>query len=266
MVLDVKSFVNSKKEEYAKIKRNLLIIQVGCDSASNAYIRGKMNDCSDVGWYSNHVWFADGVSSNKICEHIYKYGADYDGIILQKPAKISGNEDDILKAIRPYQDVDGFRADSPHTPCTPLGILMLMKHYAEATRKEFPLNGKNVCVIGRGQLVGKPMVSLLSKETNANIIWLNSHSGESIHDFCKFSDVIITATGQRNLITSDDVSDGCLVIDAGITFDDNGKIGGDCSKELYKRDGIWITKTPGGVGLTTRLAILENLKNSRQYR
>lgn len=265
MVLDVKSFVKNKKLEYSDIYRTLMIIQVGNDGASNAYIKGKVSDCKDVGWAADVKNFQDGVHAEEIERFILEKCGDYDGIILQKPAKIVGDENVIINAIRPSQDVDGFKVNSPHTPCTPLGIMMILKEFEDKTGIYAPYDGKDICVIGRGKLVGKPMVKLLSEKTNANIIWLNSHSGYSLDRHCRQASVIITAAGSRNLIDNSCVSDETLVIDAGISFDENGKICGDCNKELYDREEVWVTKTPGGVGLTTRLAILENLKNAANY-
>lgn len=253
MVIDVKSYV---KEEKNKLKdkycRHLLIIQTGDDPASNSYIKGKIKDCEDVNFKCTLKRFPEGTNSMEIVGFIHNNMREFDGIIMQMPYYGTGDVNDIINAIPANKDVDGFRVDSPYIPCTPLGIYELMKHCGCAEG-----NLKTV-IIGRGELVGKPMAKLLIEKTNHTVVVCNSHTPKEVLDAeCKSADVIITAVGKNGILTFDMVKDGTYVFDAGIDFVD-GHICGDCDSSVYARENVWATKTPGGIGLTTRLSLLRN--------
>ena len=158
-----------------------------------------------------------------------------------------------LKMIGKYKDVDGFRLDSNHLPCTPKGIMMILNKF-------YKKSAGVVTVVGRGELVGKPLIPILVKD-GWTVLCANSHTPD-LKALTSMSDVVVTATGCRNLIKRDMLKDGAFVIDAGITFDENGKLCGDCDKSMYDDETVQITTVPGGVGLTTRYALLTNTYNN----
>ena len=248
------------KEELKSLNPNfyLKIIQVEGDAASNAYTKGKKKDCEEIGLGCQHVLLPNNCGWYHVKSEIDKGNADdmCIGIILQLPLPehLKYCEERLINYIFPQKDVDGFIESSPFDPCTPAGIIHIAKEHWGS------LDGKTVTVIGRGKLVGAPLVKLLNKE-NATIIQCNSHTSKAtLRNVCNISYVIVTATGCLNTISADmisAISSATLVIDAGINRDENGKMCGDCDKRLYQ----WhenITPVPGGVGLITRAVLMKN--------
>lgn len=257
MLIDVKSMVEEiKAEEKAKnLRRELLILQVGDNPASNAYIRGKRKDCEELG-YGCTVLKAEGSNPGEPLMKAVNY-SNADGVILQEPCGLDEKTRmGILRKIRCWQDVDGFTPFSDHTPCTPLGIMNIIEKFFGSK----DLSGKIVAVIGRGELVGKPMMKLLI-ENGATAISCNSRT-PNLAKVAGQADIIISATGQKGLITKSHLKKGAIVIDAGIFVDENGKLHGDCDKALYDDPDVWVTPVPGGVGLMTRMALMQNLGRS----
>lgn len=264
MIVDVKSYVKEKKEKLKEcLKRlenkhlSLLILQNGNNPASNKYINGKIKDGEELGISVDLIKVNRGedIRSSFLAmkDILMKSGREYTSIILQEPSGFNEQQKEILLSlIEKNQDVDGFRKDSCFQPCTPAGIMGIIDHfYAEN------LDGVTVVVVGRGELVGKPLIPLLI-EKGATVINCNSKT-HPLADYTKIGDIVVTATGKPNLITKDMLKKGAFVIDAGIAFDENGKLCGDCSKELYEDEDILVTPVPGGVGLTTRLQLMENI-------
>ena len=257
-MLNVKEYVKERKKEIKNLvsqmalKPNLLIVQVGDNEASNKYVKGKIKDCEEVGLRADILKFDTDISNEDICHEVSNRIKDYYGIIIQLPLPTHINKKELLNIVPYCNDVDGLTSDSKFTPCTPLGILKYIDYL------NYDLKGKVCLVIGRSELVGRPMCKLLDKR-NATIINCNSYTPKSaLKKLCKAADVIISAAGKRNLITKDMVNPEQLVIDVGINFDENGKMCGDVSREVY--DVVdKATPVPGGVGLLTRLALLENL-------
>ena len=248
------------KEELKSLnsKFYLKIIQVEGDIASNAYTKGKKKDCEEIGLSCQHVLLPNNCSVGDVRDEISKGNTDNlcVGIILQLPLPqhLKQHEEHLVNCINPAKDVDGFIEESPFDPCTPAGIIHIAKEHWGS------LEGKTVTVIGRGKLVGAPLVKLLNKE-NATIIQCNSHTSKAtLRNVCAISYVVVTATGCINTLSADMVSaisSATLVIDAGINRDEDGKLCGDCDKRLYK----WhenITPVPGGVGLITRAMLMKN--------
>ena len=264
MILDVKSYVKQEKEKLMKKAsepmRKMLIIQVGDNPASNAYIKGKIKDAVELGHQAMLMKFPDGASADDIYDFIKNNEVEYDGIILQEPANITINKkkvsyvtkEGIISQIKDWKDIDGFKRTSAHIPATPRGIMDYLEYLGYSDFK-----GKIVAVVGKGKLVGEPLVPMLMKK-GATVISCNSTT-PNLEEMLWQADIIIAATGVRNLIQNEMVKDGALVIDAGISVDENGKLCGDCSKELYDREHVDITPVPGGVGLLTRLALMKNL-------
>lgn len=264
MILDVKEYVKQEKEKLKKKVsepiRKLLIIQVGDNPASNAYIKGKIKDAVELGHQAMLMKFPDGASADDIYDFIKNNGADYDGIILQEPANITINKkkisyvtkEAIINEIKDWKDVDGFKRTSAHIPATPRGIMDYLEYLGYSD-----LKSKIVAVVGKGKLVGEPLVPMLMKK-GATVISCNSTT-PNLKNMLQQAHIVIAATGVKDLVQNDMIEDGTLVIDAGISVDENGKLHGDCSKELYDREHVDITPVPGGVGLLTRLALMKNL-------
>lgn len=243
------------KEKISRMeyKPRLLIVQAGDNEASNRYARNKIRDCEAVGAVAEVAKLGSDATLRDI-ESVTKYAADcYNGVILQLPLPSHINEQSAKKLIPPELDVDGFNSDM--TTCTPRGIMDWL-HY-----NGISLDGKNVTIIGRSELVGKPLAELMLKE-NATVTVCHSHT-KSLWEHCKFADIIVSAVGKRDLIEKEDISlcsESTILIDVGINFDENGKLCGDCSKDVNEYKFIkHVTPVPGGVGLLTRVAMLDNL-------
>lgn len=261
MKIDIKEYV---KEEKEKLKMQclgksptLLILQVGDDSASNSYIKGKLQDAAEIGI---KVDLFKVNSSEKLLKILNNFGDEYDGIILQEPSGLSEvMRENVLNNIKITQDVDGFKKNSMFKPCTPAGIIGIIDHfYGE------DLKGKHAVVIGRGELVGKPLVPLLI-EKGATVTCCNS-STPVLPAYTQMADIVVSATGKPGLVTRNMLKSGAFVIDAGISVDENGKLHGDCDRELYDDEEIKVTTVPGGVGLTTRLQLMKNVVEARKVK
>lgn len=272
MIVDVKSYVEEKKEELKKCLAemslslpggahpSLLILQNGNNPASNKYINGKIKDGEELGISVDLVKVNRGEdikgAFGAMKDILTKRRYGYTGIILQEPSGFDEQQKEtLLNLIEERQDVDGFKPNSYFHPCTPAGIMGIIDHfYAEN------LDGVTVVVVGRGELVGKPLIPLLI-EKGATVVNCNSKT-YPLADYTKMGDIVVTAVGKPNLITRDMLKTGAFVIDAGIAFDENGKLCGDCSKDFYEDEDILVTPVPGGVGLTTRLQLMENVYES----
>lgn len=259
MRIDVKEYVKEQKD-YLKTTcpKKLLIIQVGNNAASNKYVQGKIKDCEEVGYRATLVKYPEQISALTIYTYLKTFGASYDGIILQLPADIyetpSCSMQDIIDCIDPRQDVDGFKVNSKYKPCTPLGIINFLHCYYGK------LEGSVITVVGKGKLVGAPLVPMLMKE-GATVISCNSKTAD-LASMTQLADIIVTCTGHPRLITKNMLCEGAIVIDAGIAFDENNKMCGDCDPALYDDKDVFVTTVPGGVGLLTRVALLQNLNDT----
>lgn len=252
---------NDCQERLAALKGKdyyLKIIQVEGDMASNAYTKGKKKDCEEIGLDCFHDLLPNDASIEDVAWAIDRGNKDNNciGIILQLPLPeyLKSVTDALTMCIEKSKDVDGFNEYSPFDPCTPAGIIHIAKLQLGS------LSGKVVTVVGRGKLVGTPLVKLLNKE-NATIIQCNSRTPkEALRKACAMSNVIVTATGSINTISEDvlyAIRDECVIIDAGINRDKNGKMCGDVTPFAYKIHDK-ITPVPGGVGLMTRAILMQN--------
>lgn len=245
-----------KRVSALKNKPTLAVIQVGSDAASNSYIKGKKADCEEVGINILHYQFEEDRDEVDILCLIGMLNNDesVNGIIVQLPLPNSMNKDKILNTISDNKDVDGFKHNSQFIPCTPMGVMSILDAIGAS------VDGKLCCVVGRGE-VGKPMVDLLTKH-NATVVWCNSHTNEYMFEqlIC-LSDITIAATGKAGLIKN--VPYGKTVIDVGITRGEDGKLYGDVDKNNYS-DNALITPVPGGVGLMTRVSLLENVVHAAE--
>lgn len=260
MIIDCKSIAQDIKnkikniiaeDDYAPI---LHIYQVGDNLSSNAYIRGKLRDCEEVGIEAELIKLPEEITEDGLNDKIqedYNY-ENVDGIIVQLPLPKHIDPKNII--IPDELDVDGFNSISPFQPCTPLGVMKIFDSIG------YNLDGKNVLVCGQSDIVGRPLVDMLIKR-HCNVISVNS-SGS----FMKCTalamdmvDVIISAVGKRNFITPLGIDRVEVCIDVGINYDENGNQHGDCSDAVYNMDGIKVTPRIGGVGLMTRAMLLYNV-------
>lgn len=260
MIIDCKSIAQDIKnkikniiaeDDYAPI---LHIYQVGDNLASNAYIRGKLRDCEEVGVEAELIKLPEEITEDGLKDKIqedYNYD-NADGIIVQLPLPKHIDPKNIC--IPDELDVDGFNSTSPFQPCTPLGVMKIFDSIG------YNLDGKNVLVCGQSDIVGRPLVDMLIKR-HCNVISVNS-SGS----FMKCTalamdmvDVIISAVGKRNFITPLGIDRVEVCIDVGINYDENGKQHGDCADAVYNMENIKVTPRIGGVGLMTRAMLLYNV-------
>lgn len=232
----------------------LAVIQIGNDTASNSYIKGKKNDCEEVGIDMFHLHYDENISEEELLSYIEElnYNTRINGIIVQLPIPDHLDVKKIQEAISPAKDVDGFNKASRFKPCTPLGIMMWLK------ANNIELRGKDVCVIGRSEIVGKPMVNMLIDE-GATVTCCNSLT-RNIWHYTRYADIVICAVGKPKKFNGYYFSNESVIIDVGINRDENGKLCGDIDKahveELH--NNVYISPVPAGVGLLTRLALLQN--------
>jgi methylenetetrahydrofolate dehydrogenase (NADP+)/methenyltetrahydrofolate cyclohydrolase len=230
------------------------------DKASDAYTRGKKKDCEEIGLGCKHILLPNDCHYSDIHHHIIQGNFDTNciGIILQLPlpAHLKRFTYPLIRKINPNKDVDGFLPDSTFSPCTPAGIIEILKSVKP------DIAGLHCVVVGRGPTVGYPVFEMLNK-LNATVTLCNSYTDPDVlQRECWYADVVITAAGVPNLITKDHVLPGTIVIDAGINRDADGKLCGDCSKDLYDYVDK-ITPVPGGVGLMTRAMLMKNCTYGR---
>jgi methylenetetrahydrofolate dehydrogenase (NADP+) / methenyltetrahydrofolate cyclohydrolase len=250
---------------------HLAAILIGSNGASETYVASKIKNCAEVGFKSTLIRFDVSATEDEIIESIEKLNNDDDvhGILVQLPLPKHINESTIINLISPQKDVDGFHPISvgklvqgleTFVPATPLGVMMMLKHYNIETE------GKNAVVIGRSNIVGRPMSILLSANTNpGNCTVTLCHSRtKNLEKICTEADIIVAALGIPGFLTAEMVKEGAVVIDVGITrvADESKKSGfaikGDVDFENVAPKCSYITPVPGGVGLMTIAALLQN--------
>lgn len=260
MIIDCKSIAQNIKDKIKNIIAEandapvLYIYQVGDNPASNAYIRGKLRDCEEVGIEAELIKLPENITEDELNNKILEdYNWEYvDGIIVQLPLPKHINPNAIC--IPDELDVDGFNSISKFQPCTPLGVMKIFDSIG------YNLDGKNVLVCGQSDIVGRPLVDMLIKR-HCNVISVNS-SGSFMKCTAlamNMVDVIISAVGKRNFITPFGLDRVEVCIDVGINYDENGKQHGDCADDVYEMKGIKVTPRIGGVGLMTRAMLLYNV-------
>lgn len=260
MIIDCKSIAQDIKNKIKNVIAEdgyapvLYIYQVGDNPASNAYIRGKLRDCEEVGIEANLIKLPENIAedelNNKILED-YNW-EDVDGIIVQLPLPKHINPKNIY--IPDAVDVDGFNSTSEFQPCTPLGVMKIFDAI------DYDLDSKNVLVCGQSDIVGRPLVDMLIKR-HCNVISVNSTGSALKATAIGFGivNVIISAVGKRDFISTFDLFDTDVCIDVGINYDENGKQHGDCTDAVYDMKDVKVTPRIGGVGLMTRAMLLYNV-------
>lgn len=259
----VKQQVKNEVAELAKggSVPSLAVIIVGEDPASKVYVGNKKKACEMTGMRSIEYALPESTSEAELLELIGKLNNDstVNGILCQLPVPKHINEDKIIAAIAPEKDVDGFSAVNVGkiwlgkfeiSPCTPMGVIELLDYYG------ISLEGKNCVIVGRSNIVGKPMAALLLQK-NATVTVCHSKT-KNLASFTENADVIIAAVGKANFITADMVKDGAVVIDVGINRLENGKLCGDVDFENVKEKASYITPVPGGCGPMTIAVLMKN--------
>lgn len=262
------------KNEVIKLKQKgitptLAVILVGDDPASQTYVASKQKACLACQMGSVMHKLSANTTEQELISLIDVLNADdsIDGILVQLPLPKHINTNEILRKIDPKKDVDGFCAQNMgalvsgldgFVPCTPLGIMELLKQY------NINPQGLNALVIGRSNIVGKPMAALL---LNAGATVTIAHSKtKNLAQFSKNADLIIAAIGKANFIKPEMVKEGAIIIDVGINRLENGKLVGDCDFEILKDKCDFITPVPGGVGPMTIAMLLSNTLKSAKER
>lgn len=254
------------KEEVASLaaqgrKCCLAVIQVGNDPASSVYVGNKKKTCAYIGIESLAYELPEETTEDELLEIIDKLNNDTNvhGILCQLPLPKQINEDHIIKAISPKKDVDGFHpqnvgalviGEQGFVSCTPAGIIQLLK------RSNIEMDGKHCVVVGRSNIVGKPM-SLLMLRENATVTICHSHT-KNLEEICKEADILIVAIGKPQFIGKEYVKKGAVVIDVGIHRDENNKLCGDVKFDEVEPVASYITPVPGGVGPMTIAMLMHN--------
>lgn len=260
-MISCKAYVEIKKDELKeKIEKlgkkpKLCVIQVGDNPASNSYIKGKEKDCEEVGIIFKHIKLEDDVSQGHLENTITSLRhTDTDGIIVQLPLPDHIDVGRIIKRIPIDNDVDGFRADSAFKPCTPKGIIDWLKFNG------YNFKGSDVVVLGRSNIVGKPLTNMLIDE-GATVTCCNSNS--DVMKYTKYADMVISAVGKPKVFNYEyfDKYRTKVVVDVGINRDASGNLCGDIDNLYFEANlpKAYLTRVPGGVGLLTRYALLENV-------
>lgn len=254
------------KEEVARLKSQgiegcLAVIQVGDDGASSVYVRNKKKACEYIGIQSKSYELPTETTQEELLNLIGDLNADpsVNGILVQLPVPEHIEEKTIINAISPKKDVDGFHPESVGSltigqkgfvSCTPAGIIELLK------RSEVEIDGKNCVVVGRSNIVGKPMALLMLRE-NATVTVTHSHT-KNLKEICQQADILIVAIGKKEFITHEYIKEGAVVIDVGIHRDENNKLSGDVKFEEAEKKASKITPVPGGVGPMTIAMLMYN--------
>lgn len=278
LIIDGKKIAKEIKDELAlKVKSykekgidiTLAVIQVGDDPASSVYVRNKKRACEYIGINSKSYELSQDTSEQELLDLINKLNCDdsINGILVQLPVPKHINPEKIIDTISFDKDVDGFNAvnvgrlmigQKGFVSCTPAGIIELLK------RSNITIDGKNCVIVGRSNIVGKPMSALMLRE-NATVIITHSHTN-NLKEICKNADILIVAIGKKEYITSEYIKEGAVVIDVGIHRTDDNKLTGDVCYEDVKKHCSAITPVPGGVGPMTIAMLMYNCVESYNIR
>lgn len=253
-------------EEVKDLKKNgiepcLAVILVGDDPASKVYVNNKKKACEFCGIRSLEYLLPADASQEELNSLVEKLNSDesVNGILCQLPLPSHLDEKEVLNLIKPEKDVDAFHpenvghimiGDFNFLPCTPAGIMEMLKY------ENICLDGKNCVIIGRSNIVGKPMAMLMLKE-NATVTVCHSHT-KNLKEVVARADVVVAAVGKAKFVTADMIKDGAVIIDVGINRCEDGKLYGDVDFEACKEKASYITPVPGGVGPMTIATLMQN--------
>lgn len=239
----------------------LVVVLVSNNSASEVYVRNKHKACGEVGIESEVIKMPEETTQQELLDVVKGLNEDrtVDGILVQLPLPGQINEKVVLRSILPEKDVDGFHpvnvgllsiGDDCYAPATPSGIIAMFKEYG------IEIAGKHCVIIGRSNIVGKPMAALLLRH-NATVTVCHSMT-QNLGELTRQADIVIVATGHRHTLTADMVKEGAVVIDVGMNRNELGKLCGDVDFDEVKEKASFITPVPGGVGPMTITELLEN--------
>lgn len=251
------------REEVANLSRKptLAVILVGEDPASQVYVRNKEKDCVECGILSQGYRLPTETSETQLLEliDVLNNNEMVDGILVQLPLPKHISEKKIIHAISPEKDVDAFHpfnvgkivtGEDGFLPCTPAGVMEILREY------QINIAGKECVVVGRSNIVGKPMALLLLRE-NGTVTICHSKTAD-LKETVRRADILVSAVGKRGIITGDMVKEGAVVIDVAMNHNDEGKLCGDCVYDEVAAKASYITPVPGGVGPMTRLILMKN--------
>lgn len=251
------------REEAAQMQRRpgLAVIIVGDDPASRVYVNSKRKDCEECGFYSEEYALLADTTQEELLEliDVLNQRDDIDGILVQLPLPKTFREKEVLLAIDPAKDVDCFHpynvgkltiGEPIFQPCTPGGVMEMLKEYG------IDPAGKKCVVLGRSNIVGKPM-SLLLLHADGTVITCHSKTAD-MKDMAASADILVSAVGKTGLVTADMVKEGAVVIDVAMNRNTEGKLCGDICYEEVAEKAAYITPVPGGVGPMTRAMLMKN--------
>ena len=260
--LDIKNELKEKVAKYKEqgIEITLAVVKVGNDPASAVYVRNKEKACEYVGINSKTLALPEETTEEELLNVVKELNEDknVNGILVQLPLPKHIDESKVLLTIDSTKDVDGFHpvnvgkmviGEDTFLPCTPAGIIEMIK------RTDIDIEGKECVVIGRSNIVGKPMAMLMLKE-NATVTIAHSRT-KDLKEVTKRADIIVAAIGKAKFVTADYVKEGAVVIDVGMDRDENGKLCGDVDFDQVKDKVGMITPVPGGVGPMTITMLME---------
>lgn len=275
-LIDGKEIAKKKKQEIAeeveKLKQagitpGLAVILVGENPASQTYVRSKEKACLDLGMHSLLIKLPETILEQELVAKIEELNNDaaIHGILVQLPLPAQINEANIIEAIVPEKDVDGFHPINvgkmmigmdAFLPCTPYGVMVMLKE------SNIEIAGKHVVIVGRSNIVGKPAGQLFLNE-NATVTYCHSKTVD-IKSYTNSADILVVAIGKANFITADYVKDGAVVIDVGMNRNSEGKLCGDVDFADVKEKASYITPVPGGVGpMTITMLMFNTLKSAK---
>ncbi len=253
-------------EEVAKLKETsgvpgLAVIIVGEDPASKVYVANKKKACEQIGMLSEEYALPENTTNEELLALINELNnkKEINGILCQLPLPKHLDEELVINSILPEKDVDAFHpqnvgkimtGDYDFLPCTPAGIMEMLKY------ENIEVEGKTCVVIGRSNIVGKPM-SMLLLHKNGTVTICHSKT-KNLKEVCRSADILVAAVGRANFVTADMVKEGTVVIDVGINRLENGKLCGDVDFENVKEKASYITPVPGGVGPMTIATLMQN--------
>lgn len=257
---EIKEEVKILEQKTGK-KPGLAVVIVGQDPASQVYVRNKAKDCDETNIYSEVHALPEETTQEELLDLIKKLNASekIHGIIVQLPLPKHLDPDIIINNIDVNKDVDAFHpfnvgkvliGDYVFAPCTPAGIVELIE------RNGIEIAGKNCVIVGRSNIVGKPMALMLMQKNGTPTVC--HHFTKDLSAVCRNADILVAATGKPKMFKSDMVKEGAIVIDVGMDRDENGKLCGDVDFEDVKDKVSYITPVPGGVGPMTRIMLLKN--------
>ena len=245
---------------------SMAILLVGDNSASESYVKAKLKACEKAGIIAQLFRYDSSITNFELLQEVKKFNkSKFDGFIVQFPLPDHIDKESIINEISAYKDIDGFHpinfgkmaiGQKSMRPATAYGILKLLQHY------EIDTLGKHVVVVGRSNIVGKPISIMLGNDFDigrATVTSCDINTPKSLlNEQCQKADIIIVAVGKPGLITADMIKEGAVVIDVGINKLESGKLVGDCDFEEVSKKASWITPVPGGVGPMTITGLILN--------